>query len=50
MPCWSQLLSIKFDKAHTRADWRNGIPEAQIEYAADDVIYLCQIYQIMVKN
>jgi len=39
------------NKAHTRADWsKRPLTEAQIEYAADDVIYLCQIYQIMVKK
>jgi ribonuclease D len=39
------------NKAHTRADWsKRPLTEAQIEYAADDVIYLCQIYQLMVKK
>jgi ribonuclease D len=47
----SSLLSINLNKAHTRADWsKRPLTEAQIEYAADDVIYLCQIYQIMVKK
>jgi ribonuclease D len=47
----SSLLSINLNKAHTRADWsKRPLTEAQIEYAADDVIYLCQIYQLMVKK
>ena len=47
----SSLLSVNLNKAHTRADWsKRPLSEAQIEYAADDVIYLCQIYQIMVQK
>jgi len=47
----SSLLSINLNKAHTRADWsKRPLTEAEIEYAADDVIYLCQIYQIMVQK
>ena len=47
----SSLLSINLNKAHTRADWsKRPLTDAQIEYAADDVIYLCQIYQIMVQK
>ena len=47
----SSLLSINLNKAHTRADWsKRPLTEAEIEYAADDVIYLCQIYQIMLKK
>ena len=47
----SSLLSINLNKAHTRADWsKRPLTEAELEYAADDVIYLCQIYQIMVKK
>jgi ribonuclease D len=47
----SSLLSINLNKAHTRADWsKRPLTDAQIEYAADDVIYLCQIYQIMIKK
>lgn len=44
----SHLLNINLNKAHTRADWsKRPLTEAEIRYAADDVIYLCQIYQIM---
>jgi len=47
----SSLLSVNLNKAHTRADWsKRPLSEAQIEYAADDVIYLCQVYQIMVQK
>jgi len=47
----SSLLSVNLNKAHTRADWsKRPLTEAEIEYAADDVIYLCQIYQLMVQK
>lgn len=44
----SHLLNVNLNKAHTRADWsKRPLSEAEIQYAADDVIYLCQIYQLM---
>ena len=47
----SSLLSVNLNKAHTRADWsKRPLTDAELEYAADDVIYLCQIYQIMVQK
>lgn len=47
----SSFLNINLSKAHTRADWsKRPLTEAQIEYAADDVIYLCQIYEIILKK
>ncbi len=39
----SSLLNVNLNKAHTRADWsKRPLTDAEIEYAADDVIYLCQ--------
>ncbi|MDZ4154007.1 ribonuclease D, partial [Methylicorpusculum sp.] len=47
----SSLLNINLDKAHTRADWsKRPLSEGEIAYAADDVIYLCKIYQLMQKK
>jgi len=47
----SSLLNINLDKAHTRADWsKRPLSEGEITYAADDVIYLCKIYQLMQKK
>ncbi|PKM10404.1 MAG: ribonuclease D [Gammaproteobacteria bacterium HGW-Gammaproteobacteria-3] len=47
----SSLLNINLSKAHTRADWTaRPLSEAQLQYAADDVIYLCRIYQIMLEK
>lgn len=44
----SHLLNVNLNKAHTRADWsKRPLTEAEIQYAADDVIYLCKIYQTM---
>ncbi len=44
----SSFLNINLNKAHTRTDWTvRPLSQEQIQYAADDVIYLCQIYQKM---
>lgn len=41
-----EMLGVELSKAHTRADWtRRPIPEKQIDYALDDVIYLEQLYK-----
>src|SRR5574343_359504 len=47
----SSFLNVNLSKAHTRTDWavRPLRPE-QIEYAADDVIYLCKIYTLMCEQ
>ncbi|GAB6139327.1 ribonuclease D [Methylosoma difficile] len=47
----SSFLNINLNKAHTRADWsKRPLTPAQIEYAADDVIYLCQVYQVILQK
>jgi ribonuclease D len=44
----STFLNINLSKAQTRTDWTiRPLSHEQIEYAADDVIYLCKIYEIM---
>lgn len=38
-------LAVELAKTHTRADWtRRPLPEKQIQYALDDVIYLEALY------
>jgi ribonuclease D len=47
----SSFLNVNLDKAHTRTDWSiRPLTEEQLQYAADDVIYLAKIYQIMLKK
>lgn len=47
----SSLLNINLSKAHTRADWSlRPLSEGQITYAAEDVIYLVEIYQKIIKK
>lgn len=47
----SSYLNINLSKAHTRTDWSmRPLSEDQLQYAADDVIYLCQVYQIMTEK
>lgn len=42
------MLGVELDKAHTRADWqKRPLAQAAIEYAADDVRYLSQLYPIL---
>ena len=44
----SSFLNINLNKAHTRTDWsERPLSADQIQYAADDVIYLCKIYTLM---
>src|SRR3569833_1048425 len=39
------ILNVKLDKAHIRADWsQRPLSPAQLEYAADDVRYLAVLY------
>ena len=47
----SSFLNINLNKAHTRADWSSRpLSVDEIQYAADDVIYLCDIYQKMITQ
>ncbi|TXK97915.1 ribonuclease D [Methylococcaceae bacterium HT4] len=44
----SGFLNINLSKIHTRTDWsQRPLSADQVQYAADDVIYLAQIYQMM---
>lgn len=44
----SGFLNINLSKTHTRTDWsQRPLSEEQVQYAADDVIYLAKIYQMM---
>lgn len=46
-----EYLGIELAKTHTRADWtRRPLPEQQIQYALDDVIYLETLYLGMHKE
>jgi len=47
----SGFLNINLSKIHTRTDWsQRPLSPEQMEYAADDVIYLAKIYQMMEKK
>lgn len=47
----NKMLGVALSKAHTRTDWkRRPLQEAQLQYAADDVIYLGQIYSLLVNK
>lgn len=47
----SSLLNINLNKAHTRADWsKRPLTKEEIQYAADDVIYLCRVYTLMLQK
>jgi ribonuclease D len=43
-----EMLGIDLEKLHTRADWSlRPLSADQLKYAADDVVYLADIYQKM---
>ncbi len=46
-----QVLNVELSKSHSRADWtRRPLPEQQLAYAADDVIYLSKIYPVFLQE
>ncbi|MGB5438420.1 MAG: ribonuclease D [Gammaproteobacteria bacterium] len=47
----SELLGVSLDKKHTRADWSlRPLSRDQVQYAADDVIYLVDIYRQLLQR
>ena len=43
-----ELLGLKLEKAHTRADWlARPLSEAELEYAADDVLHLPRAAELL---
>lgn len=43
-----EMLGVELDKLHTRADWSlRPLTADQLQYAADDVVYLADIYRKM---
>ena len=47
----SGFLNINLSKTHTRTDWsQRPLSAEQVQYAADDVIYLAKIYQMMLQK
>ncbi len=43
-----EILGVSLDKAQSRTDWsRRPLSAAQINYAADDVRYLCQAFPLV---
>ncbi len=46
-----QCINIELDKAHSRTDWsKRPLDAGQIDYAADDVRYLRDVYHILLKE
>jgi len=46
-----RLLNIELDKTQTRTDWsRRPLDTAQLNYAADDVRYLIQLYPLILQQ
>jgi ribonuclease D len=47
----SSFMNVNLEKTHTRADWSaRPLSADEIQYAADDVIYLCDIYKKMITK
>ena len=46
-----ELLGVELTKSQTRTNWkRRPLSRSQLEYGADDVIYLGQAYQVMMAK
>jgi len=46
-----KLLGVQLDKLHSRTDWSlRPLSAEQLRYAADDVIYLAQVYERLVTR
>ena len=46
-----EVLKVDLSKSHSRADWtRRPLPQQQLDYAADDVIYLAEMYPKMLHQ
>ncbi len=46
-----KVLGVHLEKAHSRTDWtQRPLSDKQLHYAADDVIYLAQLYIELKKN
>jgi len=42
------LLGVELDKSHTRTNWKiRPLSGGQLKYAAEDVIYLAQVYELI---
>lgn len=47
----AHLLHVQLGKQHTRADWeQRPLSQEQLDYAADDVRYLIQLYPIIAQQ
>lgn len=47
----NELFDVELAKSHTRADWtRRPLPEAALEYAAEDVEYLLPAYEKLTER
>ncbi|MBO1519419.1 ribonuclease D [Oceanisphaera pacifica] len=50
-PLVEKLLGVSLDKAHSRTDWlARPLSNEQLNYAADDVIYLYPLYQKLMEQ
>lgn len=46
-----KILGVQLDKSHTRTDWsQRPLAEPQLVYAADDVVYLMQLYPDILRR